>query len=246
MSNNSIPPDASEAFAELGRIVLGEQPLEAILEQVVHIATRVLPAQVEASITFIAGDEHPSTVAFTGEPALALDERQYEDDRGPCLDAATSGQLISIPDVTAETRWPKFTQAAAERGVGSTLSVPLPMQRQVTGALNFYATEPGAFSDQSIELAETFAAHAAVAAANAHLFESTAALAEQMKHAMATRAVIEQAKGIIMRDRSCSADEAFDGLVRLSQESHLKLRDVAQRLVDHVAGGGSAAQFGEQ
>jgi AmiR/NasT family two-component response regulator len=75
-----------------------------------------------------------------------------------------------------------------------------------------------------------------VAAANAHLVASTTALAEQMKQAMATRAVIEQAKGIIMRDRSCSADEAFDALVHLSQESHLKLRDVARRLVDHVVG----------
>jgi GAF domain-containing protein len=134
-------------------------------------------------------------------------------------------------------------QAAADRGIGSTLSVPLPVQRQVTGALNFYATETAAFSEESVELAQTFAAHAAVAAANAHLYASTAALAEQMKQAMATRAVIEQAKGIIMRDRNCTPDEAFDSLVRLSQETHLKLREVAQRLVEHVSGGGSASSL---
>ena len=74
-----------------------------------------------------------------------------------------------------------------------------------------------------------------MAVANAHLYETTAALAQQMKEAMANRAVIEQAKGIIMRDRGCSADEAFDALALLSQQSHTKLREVAQRLVDQVS-----------
>jgi AmiR/NasT family two-component response regulator len=119
------------------------------------------------------------------------------------------------------------------------------VQREITGALNFYARDADAFSDESLDLAQTFAAHAAVAVANAHLYETTAALAEQMTQAMATRAVIEQAKGIIMRDRGCSPDEAFDALVRLSQETHLKLRDIARRLVDHVSGGGSVSTLSD-
>jgi GAF domain-containing protein len=234
--------EADEAFAQLGRIVLGEQPLVSILEQVVHLAKQVLPPPVEASITFITGDK-PATVAFTGELAIELDERQYEADRGPCLDAAASGQLISIPDTSAETRWPRYAQSAVEHGIASSLSIPLPVQRELTGALNFYAKETAAFTEETIELAQTFGAHAAVAVANAHLYESTAALADQMKQAMATRAVIEQAKGVIMRDRGCSPDEAFDALVRLSQETHLKLRDIAQRLVDHVTEGGSGSSL---
>src|SRR4051812_10387581 len=147
---------ADDAFAQLGRIVLGEQPLVSILEQVVHLAKQVLPAPVEASITFITGDD-PVTVAFTGQTALELDERQYEAERGPCLDAAASGQLVSIPDMTTETRWPRFAQTAVEHGIRSSLSIPLPVQREVTGALNFYAGEPGAFSDESAEMAQTFA-----------------------------------------------------------------------------------------
>lgn len=240
MSNNEAAPlDAQDAFAELGRIVLGTQPLPAVLEQVLHLARRVLPVEVEASITLISTDD-PSTVAFTSDSALALDERQYEDDRGPCLACADSGTVLSVPDMTADDRWPRFAAAAVDRGIRSSLSIPLPMQREVTAALNLYATEPGAFDDDTVELAQTFAGHAAVAVANAHLYETTAVLAEQMKEAMASRAVIEQAKGIIMRDRGCTPDEAFDALVRLSQESHLKLRIVAQRLVDHVANGDAA------
>jgi GAF domain-containing protein len=236
VSTDHSPIDAQDAFAELGQIVLGQAPLSDILEQVVHIARRVLPVQTEASITLISGDE-PFTVAFTDDKAMALDERQYKDERGPCLDAASSGMLLSAPDLASDQRWPRFAEAATERGIRSSLSVPLPVQRELMGALNFYAEEAGAFDDEAIDLAQTFGAHAAVAVANAHLYETTAILAEQMKHAMATRAVIEQAKGIIMRDRNCTPDEAFDILVRLSQESHHKLREVAQRVVDHVIKG---------
>jgi GAF domain-containing protein len=236
MSSDRSPPEANEAFVQPGNIVLGDVPLPEILEKVVHIAKRVIPAPVEASITLIAGNQ-PSTVGFTSDTALALDERQYDNETGPCLDAAASGTRISIPDMAGETRWPQFAAAAATtRGIRSSLSIPLPVQRDVSGALNFYATEPEAFSEQSVDLAETFAAHAAVAVANAHQYETTAVLAEQMRQAMATRAVIEQAKGIIMRARKCNAEEAFDALVKLSQESHLTLRDIAQRLIDHTSG----------
>jgi GAF domain-containing protein len=175
------------------------------------------------------------TAAFTGEAAIALDERQYEADHGPCLHAARSSDVVVVPDTSADDRWPQYASAAAARGVRSSLSVPLPVRRQVTaGALNFYATDAAAFSDDVIELAQTFAGQAAVAITNAELFHATSTLAEQMQQAMASRAVIEQAKGILMRERRCSADDAFAVLVRLSQEGHQKLRDVAQRIVDGV------------
>jgi AmiR/NasT family two-component response regulator len=79
---------------------------------------------------------------------------------------------------------------------------------------------------------------AAVAMANSHLYDSQAALAHHMQTAMASRAVIEQAKGIVMGERHCSADEAFQLLVKLSQRTDRKLRDVAQALVDRAAGAG--------
>jgi GAF domain-containing protein len=229
-------PEANEAFVELGTIVLGERPLPQILEQVVHVAARMFSGPIEASITLVAGDS-PSTVAFTGDLAIALDERQYEAERGPCLDAAASGETLRVTNLSDDGRWPSYARAAVERGIHSSLSVPLPVQRNVTGALNFYSTNPEGFNEEEVELAQTFAAHAAVAVANAHLYETTATLAEQMRQAMVTRAVIEQAKGIVMAERKCSAADAFDALVRLSQETHMKLRDVAQQLVDQVSGG---------
>jgi GAF domain-containing protein len=236
LTSDQTSPEPNEAFLELGKIVLGDQPLPKILERVVHLAKQILPRPTEASITLVAGDEEPTTVAFTNDVALALDERQYETDRGPCLQAAASGSLVRIRDMANDARWPKFAESAVNRGIRSSLSVPLPVQQHVTGALNFYASVIDAFDDETTNLAETFAAHAAVALANAQLYESTARLAEQMLQAMATRAVIEQAKGIIMRDNNCTPDEAFERLVQLSQQSHLKVRDVAHMLVVQVSG----------
>ncbi|MBB5111303.1 AmiR/NasT family two-component response regulator [Micromonospora echinospora] len=111
------------------------------------------------------------------------------------------------------------------------MSIALPIQEAVTGALNLYGSSAHAFDQSSIDLAEEFAAYAAVALANAHLYESTSTLAQQMREAMRSRAVIEQAKGIIMGQRRCSADEAFTLLAKLSQDTNRKLRDVAEALV---------------
>lgn len=171
------------------------------------------------------------TAAFTGDLALNLDESQYESGYGPCLDASVASATVSEPEIAGETRWPQWAGRSRELGVHSSLSIGLPVHDTVTGALNIYATKPNAFDDDAITLGQTFAGYAAVALANAHLYDITADLAGQMQAAMESRAVIEQAKGVIMGDRRCTADEAFRILTKISQGSNRKLRDVAAALV---------------
>src|SRR3954453_5703243 len=194
---------ADPAFAELSRIVFGEHSLQDVLEIVAGLAKRVLPAALEASVTLI-NDDAASTAAFTGQVAMDLDERQYDADHGPCIDAARGGQRMLIADMDSETRWPAFAKDASASGIGSSLSIPIPVQREITGALNLYAVQPNAFDEQSVTLAESFAGYAAVAIANAHLFAATEQVAHQMQEAMASRAVIEQAKGILIAQRHCT------------------------------------------
>ncbi|WP_306215660.1 ANTAR domain-containing protein, partial [Actinoplanes sp. RD1] len=133
-----------------------------------------------------------------------------------------------------EQQWPDWARTAAEAGAQSSLSVGLPVHEQVTGALNIYAATPEAFDDDAIALAQTFAGFAAVGLANAHLYETQATLAGHMQKAMESRAVIEQAKGIIMGERRCTPDEAFAVLTKLSQDTNRKLRDVAVALVENA------------
>ena len=124
---------------------------------------------------------------------------------------------------------------ALAAGVRSSLSVALPLQEAVVEPLNIYATQPATFDRDAVELARTFAGYAAVAIANARLYQITATLAENMRRAMETRAVIEQAKGIIVAQQHCTPEHAFDLLTRLSQTTHRKLRDCAADLVASTA-----------
>jgi len=230
------PTDPAAAFAEFGRIKLGETDLHGVLTRVAELAQRTLPGADEVSITLVR-DGRPYTAAYTGEIALQLDERQYERDAGPCLQAASEKVTISVPDTASDTRWDGWAPKAAAAGVGSVLSVGLPILESVTGAVNIYGLRPHAFDDDTVQLAQRFAGYATVALANAHLHDSTTNLAQHMQAAMESRAVIEQAKGIIMGDRRCSADEAFAVLTKISQDSNRKLRDVAAALVARVESG---------
>jgi GAF domain-containing protein len=230
------PTDPASVFAEFGRIRLGETDLHGVLTRVAELARQTLPGAAEVSITLVR-DGQPYTATYTGEVALQLDERQYEGDAGPCLQAAADKTTVSVSDTASDTRWDGWAPKAAAAGVGSVLSVGLPIVESVAGAVNIYGLRPGAFDDDAIQLAQRFAGYASVALANAHLHDSTANLAQHMQAAMESRAVIEQAKGIIMGDRRCSADEAFAVLTRISQDSNRKLRDVAAALVARVEGG---------
>jgi GAF domain-containing protein len=230
---DDVPAPTKDAIAELGRIVLAEHGLPDVLEQVALSAKRSIPGAVEVSVTFLE-DDRPSTVASTGELALKLDEHQYAERSGPCLSAAATATAFRIDNMRTETRWPTYVRHAVEAGALSSLSIPVPVQERIAAALNIYATEPHSFGDESVAAATSFAAYAAVAIANALDFTSAARLAAQMQEAMQSRAVIEQAKGIVMATHKCSADAAFAVLARMSQTSNRKLRDIATTIVDEV------------
>jgi len=225
--------DPIEAFAEIGRIRLSDTNIDGVLNHLARLAKRTIPGVADVSVTLSRGGP-AYTAAFSGDLALSLDETQYEQGHGPCLTALASGEVLSIPHMGTEQRWPRFASRAVRAGCRSSLSVGLPVHESVAGAMNIYATERQAFDDEALALAQTFAGYAAVALANAHLYDTQAALAHHMQTAMASRAVIDQAKGIIMGDRRCTAEQAFQILVKLSQDSNRKLRDVAQALVDRA------------
>lgn len=108
---------------------------------------------------------------------------------------------------------------------------PCPIQEDLIGALNIYSRSRHAFGEDDINAGQAFAAYAAIAVSNADTFASTAEIAEQLRVAMASRATVEQAKGIIMAHGGISADEAFIMLVRASHRENRKLRDVATDVV---------------
>ncbi len=232
-NKNSEVVDPRESFAELSKILLDAQPLGAVLDRVAHLVRTTIPGAAEVSVTLM-DDGRAHSAAFTGELAMSLDERQYEAGYGPCLDAAASGNTVLIDDTSNNASYPNFSKQALALGVRQTLSVGMPIPQGTIGGLNIYGVDAKSFDDEAVVLAQTFAGYAAVALANAALYHNTAELAEQMRDAMQSRAVIEQAKGVLMAARHCSADHAFALLTQASQRTNRKLRDIAADIVANV------------
>lgn len=227
-SSSSLPP--SEAFDELARLVLSEHSVESVMTAVAEVGKRLLPAAADVSVTLVRGGR-AETVATTGPLALLMDERQYEGGDGPCLTAARTGAVVEVGAAQAAEQWPLFAAGAREHGVGSSLSLPLVLPEPVSAALNLYSLRPDGFGEQDLELGSALAAYAAVALTNIHLYAAQRRVAENLERALESRGIIDQAKGILMARRRCTADDAFQALVELSQQTNRKLRDVAEQLV---------------
>ncbi|WP_232807111.1 GAF and ANTAR domain-containing protein [Geodermatophilus chilensis] len=149
-----------------------------------------------------------------------MQERLQE---GPCLDAVWEEETVRVEDMRTETRWPRFAAGAVELGALSSLSFQLFVEGDGLGALNLYAREPHAFGEESEDVGLVLAAHAAVALAGAQQEQN-------LRRAVGNRDLIGQAKGILMERYRLTADQAFQVLARVSQQTNRKLVDVAEEL----------------
>jgi GAF domain-containing protein len=200
-----------------------------VLQRIVDLVARAMPAGSEVSITLVRG-EHPTTAAFTGPLAEDLDETQYERGHGPCLEAAVGGQVTEIADARTEDRWPDFVPVFLDRGGLSALAAPVPAAHLSAG-LNVYARTARAFTDDDRSALAELAAHAGAALTNMDALQDARDLAGNLQKAMEFRAVIEQAKGILIERHRLTAEQAFRMLVESSMHTNRKVRDVALDLV---------------
>jgi GAF domain-containing protein len=225
---SSLPRDRA-GLDDLGQLLLGEHTTPSVLQRIVDLVRRSMPAGAEVSITLIR-DEHPTTAAFTGPLAYELDETQYERGHGPCLEAALGGLLIEIADAQAEERWPDYIPAFLRRDALSALAAPVPAAHSIA-ALNVYALTARAFTDDDRSVLVKFAAYAGAALTNMAALQDARDLAENLQKAMVFRSVIEQAKGILMERHRLTVDQAFRLLADTSMRTNRKVHDIAEDLV---------------
>ena len=218
------------AFDELGRLSFADHSLDSLLRRVTELAAGVLPGRPVISVTILAADR-PSTVAATGELAEDLDRLQYRLLSGPCLSASSTGRTSELVDTRSDTQWPEFAAAAAAAGCGSVLSFPLPVREKVSGAMNVYARRFTITDPATLDLVSRFADYAVVPVSNMYLYESAVERAQNLAVALDSRAVIDQAKGILMERFKLTPDQAFQALTRVSMETNTKVRDIAERFV---------------
>jgi hypothetical protein len=172
-----------------------------------------------------------TTPVFTDPTVLVIDSVQQRTREGPCIDAVTFGVIVFVDDLITDRRWPEFSRLAVNEGIRSVLSLPLAPNSQ-NGALNLYARYPAAFGVVDRAKATILVSLASLAESVAHSHEDEERRAENLNAALGTRETIGEALGILMERERITADQAFDILRRASQHLNIKLRDVAQNLVE--------------
>jgi transcriptional regulator with GAF, ATPase, and Fis domain len=230
-----VPPDNQENhdepdhFAQLTELLLSTNTLDAFLAELVGYAQT--QTDHSCSITVRTGDRAPYTVAATDDLTQRLDEQQYDDGRGPCLEALASGIPVWVTDMTTESRWAPYPSHAAELGARSSMSYPLITGEQVIGALNLYAFRRLAPDLALRARAEQLADRAAGALAVGLRLAQEHTENANLRAALTSRSVIDQAIGILVAQQHCTVEDAFALLRQASQGRNIKLREVAAQIV---------------
>lgn len=235
MSKLEISPELLDALQKLSSLLESDDSLEQTLQNLVDLSVANLPGCDGAGVTMRA-DGGETTAVATDEYTLAIDKIQYDTSEGPCVTAVREGTFQRIDAVSEETRWPEFTRRAGEKGFRSGMSFPLNVDGQ-NAALNLYAKKERAFDEATTAMGEVFANQASIALKNARTYMAARRVADQLNEALKTRDMIGQAKGILMEREGISDEEAFDMLKTISQNSNVKLRDIAHKLVSERSRG---------
>lgn len=222
-----------QALRALSRFLVADASIGDTLHRIAALTVDAVEPANFVGMSMLDDRGKPVTAVFTDQDSPEIDGAQYEAGRGPCLDAWREQRVVRVVDTTADDQFPEFSAAAAERGILSTLSMPLAANNQGLGALNLYAPTRDAFSPEDEALVSDLATAASAVLANSVAYWGAYELSQHLQAAMEGRAVIEQAKGILMaRSPDLDADGAFKLLISASQRENVKLREIAQRIVD--------------
>ncbi|MDV6289218.1 MULTISPECIES: GAF and ANTAR domain-containing protein [Streptomyces rochei group] len=227
----------SETSDTLDQAMARSQGLDTLLRDLTDRAVGRVPGAAACSVTVRRADRLMTLAGSSGLPS-GLDLRQYENGSGPCVDAAETGSPRYSADLAEETRWPAYTEYALATGVRCVLALPLAIDGETGAALNFYGLRPHCLADGREE-ARVFAERAADAVNEALRVERRQASAADVRTALLSRSVIDQAVGILMARERIDAHLAMERLRRASQHTNVKLRDLCDELVARASGGAS-------
>lgn len=217
--------DLLQTLGDLAALSVTDDNLSETAESVVALACDTLECDFAGLTVFQAGGGF-TTMGETAPIVAQADQLQYDLREGPCIEAAWEQDTFVSHDLAHDDRWPVWGPKAADLGFGSLLAARLTIGGTSLGALNLYSTSVRDFSTDDQETALIFATHAAAPLISVRERDN-------LRIAVDGRTVIGQAQGILMARFDVGADTAFSVLRRYSQAQNLKLRAVAQLVVDH-------------
>jgi len=227
MYDQSLFLDTLSRFAV---VLPARYDLEAVLSELTESVTAVLG--LSGSGVTMAEEGRLRFVTAVSQASGELERNQEEEQAGPCRDAYDTGQVIRVSDVRQESaRWPEFSATAVRLSVAGVAGIPMRLADEIIGALNLYAHEPREWSDEDIAVAGVLADVATSYVVNASKLRQQEQLGEQLREALESRIVIEQAKGITATQSSVTIDQAFQRMRRHARNNNASLRAVAEAIV---------------
>lgn len=221
----------AELFVVLADTLVDDYDVVELLDQLVKACVDLLGASA-AGLLLDDQRGHLTVIASSSEETRLLEIFQLQNNEGPCLDCVRGGTPVTVSDLAAESsRWPLFVPAALAAGFRSVAAVPLRLREQTIGGLNLFQEAAEVVTHTDRRLAQALADVATIGILHQRSVHRSAVVAEQLQHALNSRVVIEQAKGVLAERDSVGLDGAFDMLRRHARNYNLKLTDVAFAVV---------------
>ena len=232
------------ALAALVSFQVTETTVGEALQRIADITQAAVPAADVVGMSMLGEDGRPTTAVYTDQDSPEIDEARYREGKGPCLDAWRNNDVFRVPRVRdCAEDYPAFAAACLQHGVYSTLSLPMRAGEVALGAVNLYGRVEDGFTGEDESVAMDLAAAGAAVLMNVSAYWTAFELSQQLTEAMSSRAAIEQAKGMLMaQNRGLTPDEAFALLRQVSQRENVKLREVAERIVEDATSSGAEEQ----
>jgi GAF domain-containing protein len=234
-SSSSRDQVVSEAFVFVADTLVDDYDVIDLLTGLADYSVRLLSADA-AGILLADSRDQLQVVAYSSENAQLTEVMQLQADEGPCMDCYRTATPVTATDLSeAAQRWPSFTAlatAADEPAFRAVHALPLRLRGDAIGALNLFGHQPGPISPADLALGQALADVATIAILQERAVRHAEVLAEQMQHALNSRVLIEQAKGILAQHSGLSMDDAFLQLRRWTRNRHQRLSDVARALAE--------------
>lgn len=219
------------AFGDYARALRSHYDVGTVLYQLTDHVVDVLGAD-GAGVSLARDDHHLAFVAASDGHVAAIEEQQLVTGTGPCHDAFQTGEVVAVADLATEDRWPEYTAAARDAGAAAVLGVPMPAEEGHIGAVNIYRHTAHDWDEHEMAVAAVLADMATGYILNAGELEEARTLAQQLQHALDTRIIIEQAKGILAERNQITPSEAFERLRKYSRHTQSRVHDVAAQVID--------------
>jgi GAF domain-containing protein len=220
-----------EAFATLADTLVAGYDVLDLLQALVEYCHDLLDVDA-AGILLANADGDLEVVASTSEASTLVEIMQLDADAGPCLDCFTTRSIVSVPDIDVDAeRWPDFRATALAQGINSVYAIPLRLRETIIGTLNLMRNERGELNPYDVRAARALADVATIGILQERSIRDAAAIRVQLQHALSSRIIIEQAKGVVSETSKLSMDAAFGQIRDHARSRQLPLSVVARQLV---------------